>query len=41
MIEDVCVKFIVWWRIHISGQLHLGEFLRYVMRDQGDQGEAL
>lgn len=25
------VKFIVWWRINISGDLRLGEFLRFVL----------
>jgi len=24
-------RFVAWWRINVSGQLHLGEFLRFVM----------
>ncbi len=31
--ETFCVKFTVWWRINVSGQLRLGEFLRFVMRE--------
>lgn len=31
MIEDLTVRFIVWWRINVSGQLRLGEFLRFTM----------
>lgn len=25
------VKFIVWWRINVSGDLRLGQFLRFVL----------
>jgi hypothetical protein len=31
--ETLRVKFIVWWRVNISGELHLGTFLRFVMRE--------
>ena len=31
--ETFRVKFIVWWRINVSGQLRLGEFLRFVLRE--------
>ena len=27
-------RFIVWWRVNVSGDLHLGEFLRFVMEDK-------
>lgn len=30
--ETLCVKFIVWWRINVSGQLHLEKCLHFVMQ---------
>jgi hypothetical protein len=33
VIEEFIVKFTVWWRVNISGQLRLGEFLRFVMHE--------
>lgn len=26
------VKLIVWWRVNVTGDLRLGEFLRFMMR---------
>ena len=31
--ETFRVKLIVWWRINVSGQLRLGQFLRFVMHE--------
>jgi hypothetical protein len=31
--EDFFVRFTVWWRINVSGDLRLGQFLRFVMTD--------
>ena len=33
MIETFRVKLVVWWRLNVSGQLRLGEFLRFVLRE--------
>jgi hypothetical protein len=30
--ETLRVKIIVWWRMNVTGDLRLGEFLRFVMR---------
>ena len=30
-------RFIAWWRINVSGRLHLGEFLRFVMTKENPQ----
>jgi hypothetical protein len=39
VIGDLRIKFIVWWRVHISGRLHLGKFFRYVLEE--DEGTPL
>jgi hypothetical protein len=31
MLEHLRAKFIVWWRVNVSGELHLGEFLRFML----------
>ena len=28
---DLEARFIMWWRINVSGRLHLGEFLRFML----------
>jgi len=36
--EDLTARFIVWWRINVSGRLQLGAFLRFVMTEtDGEQ----
>jgi hypothetical protein len=32
--ENLRAKMIVWWRINVSGRLHLGEFLRFMLRQK-------
>lgn len=34
MIENIRTRFVVWWRVNVSGDLRLGTFLRFVMEDQ-------
>jgi hypothetical protein len=34
MIENIRIRFVVWWRVNVSGDLHLGRFLRFVMEEE-------
>lgn len=43
MLEQLRAKFIMWWRVNVSGQLHLGEFFRYMLAQKepsAHQGET-
>lgn len=35
--NDLTVRFIVWWRVNVSGRLQLGKFLRFVMTETGEK----
>lgn len=35
---DLEARCIMWWRVNVSGRLHLGEFLRFVLEQK--QGGA-
>ena len=41
---DLEARFIMWWRINVSGRLHLGEFFRYMLEQDDrcprEQGET-
>ena len=32
--RELEARFIAWWRINVSGQLHLGDFLRFTLRGE-------
>lgn len=34
MTERFVERFIVWWRVNVSGDLRLGAFLRFVMEEK-------
>ena len=36
---DLEARFIMWWRINVSGRLHLGEFLRFMLAQKESSAE--
>ena len=31
---DLEARFIMWWRVNVSGRLHLGDFLRFMLTQE-------